>query len=122
MTTSPAQPRRAILVTGAASGIGAATARRFIKEGWQVAINCIDQSQREAASAIAATASAPGQQSIVLEGDVTRDADCQSLVERTVAAFGPVQLLPKSSLRRRHGPEDVLEVAAQRRWRPARSS
>jgi len=93
MTTSPAQPRRAILITGAASGIGAATARRFIKEGWQVAINCIDLSQREAASAIASSASAAGQQSIVLEGDVTRDADCQSLVERTVTAFGRLDAL-----------------------------
>ena len=62
MTTTPAHPRRAILVTGAASGIGAATARRFIKEGWQVAINCIDQSQREVASAMASSASAAGQQ------------------------------------------------------------
>jgi NAD(P)-dependent dehydrogenase (short-subunit alcohol dehydrogenase family) len=93
MTTTPAHPRRAILVTGAASGIGAATARRFIKEGWQVAINCIDQSQREVASAMASSASAAGQQSIVLEGDVTRDADCQSLVERTVAAFGRLDAL-----------------------------
>jgi NAD(P)-dependent dehydrogenase (short-subunit alcohol dehydrogenase family) len=90
MTTAAAQPR-AILITGAASGIGAATARRFLKEGWQVAINCIDQSQREAAAAIAATASA--QSSIVLEGDVTRDADCQSLVERAVARFGRLDAL-----------------------------
>ena len=91
MTTT--QPRRAILITGAASGIGAATARRFITEGWQVAINCIDASQREAASAIASGASATGQKSIVLEGDVTRDADCVSMVERTVAAFGRLDAL-----------------------------
>ena len=93
MTTTMAHPRRAILITGAASGIGAATARRFIKEGWQVAINCIDHTQREAASSLASSASGVGQQSIVLEGDVTRDADCQSLVERTVAAFGRLDAL-----------------------------
>ena len=51
-----AQPRRAILVTGSATDIGAATARRFISEGWQVAVNCLDASQREAASAVAAGA------------------------------------------------------------------
>ncbi len=85
--------RRAILVTGAATGIGAATARRFVREGWQVAINCIDASQREAAGAIAAEATAAGQKTIVLEGDVTKDADCVSLVERAVAAFGRLDAL-----------------------------
>ncbi len=91
MTTD--QPRRAVLITGAATGIGAATARRFIKEGWQVAINCLDASQRDAADAIAAAATAPGQKAVVLEGDVTRDADCVSVVERAVAAFGKLDAL-----------------------------
>ena len=93
MTISPAHPRRAILITGAATGIGAATARRFVREGWQVAINCIDATQREAAGAIAAAATGAGQQAIVLEGDVSRDADCVSLVERTVATFGRLDAL-----------------------------
>ena len=87
------QPRRAILITGAASGIGAATARRFIDEGWQVAINYAEASQREAAGVIAATASSEGQKAIVLEGDVTRDTDCVALIERTVAAFGRLDAL-----------------------------
>src|SRR4051812_36191825 len=83
---------RAVLITGAATGIGAATARRFIKEGWHVAINCLDASQREAAGAIAASAR-PGQKTAVIEGDVTRDADCVSMVEKTVAAFGRLDAL-----------------------------
>ncbi len=85
------QPR-AILITGAATGIGAATARRFIKEGWHVAINCLDASQREAAGAIAAAAG-PGQKTAILEGDVSRDADCVLLVKRTVEAFGRLDAL-----------------------------
>ena len=76
MTTRADTPRRAILISGAASGIGAATARRFINEGWQVAINYAEASQREAANGIAAKATAPGQQAIAVEGDVTLDADC----------------------------------------------
>ena len=93
MSATPGHPRRAILITGAASGIGAATARRFITEGWQVAINYIDESQHEMAKEIASSASAADQRSIALQGDVTRDVDCQSLVERAVGAFGRLDAL-----------------------------
>jgi NAD(P)-dependent dehydrogenase (short-subunit alcohol dehydrogenase family) len=89
----PTPPRRAVLVTGAATGIGAACARRFLKEGWNVAINCLDASQRERAGEIAAGATGSGQMTVVLEGDVSRDADCVRLVERAVGAFGRLDAL-----------------------------
>jgi 3-oxoacyl-[acyl-carrier protein] reductase len=88
---NPVTPR-SVLITGAASGIGAATARRFIQEGWQVAINHLDVSQQAAATALARSAG-PGQRCIAIEGDVTRDADCVRLVEATVAAFGRLDAL-----------------------------
>jgi 3-oxoacyl-[acyl-carrier protein] reductase len=93
MSATPTAELRAILITGAASGIGAATARRFIAEGWQVAINHVDASQREAAGALAATATAAGQRALAIEGDVTRDADCKRLVEGAVQAFGRLDAL-----------------------------
>ena len=61
--------KRAVLITGAASGIGAATARRFIVEGWSVAINYLDETQREAANELAGTAASSGQSAAALEGD-----------------------------------------------------
>jgi NAD(P)-dependent dehydrogenase (short-subunit alcohol dehydrogenase family) len=84
---------RVVLITGAASGIGAATARRFVREGWCVALNHVDATQRGAAEAIAAEATAPGQRAIAIEGDVTRDADCVRLVRSTVDAFGRLDAL-----------------------------
>src|SRR5262245_6478907 len=85
--------RPVVLITGAASGIGAATARRFIAEGWDVAINFIDDSQRDAAQALAAAAMAPGQRATAIAGDVTRDADCQRLVASTVERLSRLDVL-----------------------------
>jgi NAD(P)-dependent dehydrogenase (short-subunit alcohol dehydrogenase family) len=93
MTTASAAERRAVLVTGAASGIGAATARRFVREGWHVAVNHLDAGQHDAAQAIAAAATAPGQRAIAVEGDVTRDADCVRLVATAVERLGRLDAL-----------------------------
>jgi NAD(P)-dependent dehydrogenase (short-subunit alcohol dehydrogenase family) len=92
MSTAIANERRVALITGAASGIGAATARRFLREGWDVAINHLDASQREAAQTLAAVAQAP-QRALAIEGDVTRDADCVQLVDATVRALGRLDVL-----------------------------
>ena len=93
MSHDDAAPRRVALITGAASGIGAATARRFARQGWDVAINHLDAGQREAAGALVAGANAPGQRAIAIEGDVTRDADCVRLVATTVERLGRLDVL-----------------------------
>ena len=88
MTPSP----RTALVTGAATGIGAATATRFLREGWNVVINHLDGQQTEA-YAVAAHATAPGQHALCVVGDVTRDEDCVRMVAAAVDAFGPLHAL-----------------------------
>jgi len=93
MTSSAVAGRRAVLISGAASGIGAATARRFIREGWHVALNHLGAGQRDAAQAIAAAAAAPGQRAVAIEGDVTRDADCVRLVATAVERLGRLDAL-----------------------------
>lgn len=90
--TTSIDTRRTVLVTGAASGIGAATARRFLREGWNVVINHLEGQQAEA-QAVAALATAPGQQALCVAGDVTRDADCVRVVQTAVQAFGALHAL-----------------------------
>lgn len=86
-------PTPVVLITGAASGIGAASARRFLREGWSVALNHLDAGQAETAAAIAALATQPGQRALAITADVSQDADCVCLVQATVAAFGRLDAL-----------------------------
>jgi NAD(P)-dependent dehydrogenase (short-subunit alcohol dehydrogenase family) len=73
---------RAILIGGAASGIGVATARRCVAEGACVACADLDQ---EAARRLAGEL---GARAIGVHCDVTQAHSAQGAVEAAVAAFG----------------------------------
>jgi 3-oxoacyl-[acyl-carrier protein] reductase len=79
------------LVTGASSGIGRATAEALAASGARVAINF----HRNEAGAEAARSqiTGVGGRAIVVKADVTRASEVQSLVEQTVAEFGPIDIL-----------------------------
>jgi NAD(P)-dependent dehydrogenase (short-subunit alcohol dehydrogenase family) len=81
---------RIALVTGAASGIGAATARRFAREGATVAIN---DAKPEGLDAVAGEIRAAGAKALVLPGDVTKKADCERIVQEVIRTFGRLDIL-----------------------------
>lgn len=87
-----AEPRRftgkTVAITGAAHGIGAATARRFLSEGARVAV--ID---RDAEGLAEGFADAPAGLLMTMAGDCTDAAILADFHARTVAAFGPVDIL-----------------------------
>ena len=78
--------KRAI-VTGAASGFGLGIARRFAKEGARVAFADINGVGAEAA------AHGLGDRAIAVGCDVARASEVNALVERTVEAFGGVDVI-----------------------------
>ena len=77
------------LVTGAASGIGAAIAERFLKAGYQVALFDID------GEATAATASRINcePRKLVLAGDVADEEQVKTAVQRTLTELGSLDVL-----------------------------
>jgi 3-oxoacyl-[acyl-carrier protein] reductase len=84
-------PAPVALISGGATGVGAATARRLAARGCRVALNY--RRSADEAEATAAACRAAGTDVLVLQGDVARDSDCRSLVERTVGAWGHLDVL-----------------------------
>jgi 3-oxoacyl-[acyl-carrier protein] reductase len=82
---------KAVLVTGASTGIGAAVAKGFGRYGARVAVH-YNRSEADAEEVAAGVREAGGE-AIVIQGDVTRKADLQRIIDRTVAAFGSLDVL-----------------------------
>ncbi len=80
---------RTAIVCGASQGIGLAIAEAFAREGMNVAMFARRRKVTEAeAERIGALA---------VQGDVTNPQDCARLVERTIEAFGGVDVLVNNS-------------------------
>ena len=82
------------LITGAGSGIGAATAVVFAQEGANVALADLRPAGLET---VAAQVKSAGSEALVLVGDVTSRPDSQRLVDETVKRFGRVDVLVNSA-------------------------
>jgi 3-oxoacyl-[acyl-carrier protein] reductase len=81
---------RVALVTGAARGIGAATAQRLAEEGARVALADLDLAGCEQ---LAGQIAAAGGEALALACDVADGAAVQQTVEKTVERFGQLDIL-----------------------------
>ena len=79
---------KCVIVTGAANGIGAATARRFLAEGARLAV--ID---REGEALARTFADAPQDRLIAIAGDCTHAPTLEAFHVQARAAFGPCDVL-----------------------------
>ncbi|GBQ79669.1 dehydrogenase [Gluconacetobacter johannae DSM 13595] len=79
------------LITGADSGIGRAVAIAFAREGADIAIAYYNE--HEDARETASWVEKAGRNAILLPGDVAERQHCLMLIERTVEAFGGIDVL-----------------------------
>ena len=82
---------KAVLITGASTGIGAATARGFARLGARVAVH-YNRSQAEAQAVVDAII-AEGGQAFAIQADLTDPATAKPLVEAAAAKLGGLDIL-----------------------------
>ncbi len=82
---------RVAIITGSSRGIGKAVALRFAAEGAKVVVNC--RSSVAEAEAVAGEISGGGGAALVVQADVSAKADAERLRDRTLEAFGQIDVL-----------------------------
>ncbi|NNM71661.1 SDR family oxidoreductase [Enterovirga aerilata] len=79
------------LITGGDSGIGRAVAIAFAREGADVAISYLDE--HEDAQDTARHVEEAGRRVLLLPGDISQPQHCRDIVQKTVDAFGGIEIL-----------------------------
>lgn len=83
--------RKVAIVTGSATGVGAATALLLARRGYDVLIN-YSKSEAEARASQAACQEL-GADTLLVRGDVSEDVDCRAITQAAVARWGRIDAL-----------------------------
>ena len=89
------QSGRTAIVTGASSGIGAATARLLAVRGYNVAVAY--RENRNGATEVAEQCIANGVEALALQGNVVEDVDCRTIAETVAKRWGRIDALVNSA-------------------------
>ncbi|MBE9138134.1 glucose 1-dehydrogenase [Nodosilinea sp. LEGE 07088] len=104
------------LVTGSSSGIGQAIAVRLAEEGCNVAINYrsdsdgAEDTRRQAMEKACKDVEACGVKALLVQGDVSKEADAIALVQQTVDYFGQLDILVNNAGVQTESPSEAIEA------------
>ncbi|MEK5147190.1 MULTISPECIES: SDR family NAD(P)-dependent oxidoreductase [Psychrobacillus] len=99
------------IITGGASGIGAATARLFVEEGAKVVLVDLNV---EKGKAFEAELKAQNADALFVKANITSEEEVQNIYKETIAAFGKVDIVFNNAGIGRVTPTEELEYAE---WR-----
>ena len=80
-----------VLITAGAQGIGEAISKHFIESGANVAIHYF--SSAKTANQLVDYAKSKGQKAIAISGDLTKEADVNAVVDKTIEALSSLDIL-----------------------------
>jgi glucose 1-dehydrogenase len=86
-----------VLITGASSGIGAATALRFAQEGANVAINYRKEQQEAEAVRAKANQANPAAKHLVVKADVSDEEQVKQMFATAISQLGSLDVLVNNS-------------------------
>jgi len=100
---------KVVIVTGAAGGIGLASAKRFGLEGGRVVLADLHPDKGQSAALEVKKAGAPDTLSVAC--DVSKEADVQRCVEETISKFGRLDVVVNNAGLMIFGPIEELTTA-----------
>ncbi len=99
---------RKALITGADSGIGAAVAIAYAREGADVAMNYLEAEETDATE-IAKQVKAAGQKVVTIPGDISNENFCKELVDTAHKELGGLDIIVNNAGRQLFC-EDITEI------------
>jgi 3-oxoacyl-[acyl-carrier protein] reductase len=103
--------RSTAIITGSATGVGAATAIQLAEEGWNVLVN-YSKSEQEA-QATASQCESLGAEVILMKADVAEDTNCRMMVDAVMAKWGRLDALVNNAGTTRFCPLADLEGVSE---------
>lgn len=80
--------KKVVIITGASSGIGKALAEKYAAEGWNLVL-----AARREERLLELKSSLNETKVLTVKTDVTSEADCKNLIDRTIEKFGQIDVL-----------------------------
>ncbi|MEN3112761.1 SDR family oxidoreductase [Uliginosibacterium paludis] len=99
---------KVVVITGASSGLGEATARLLSQQG---ALLVLGARRLDRLQALVAALQAQGGQALAVATDVTDPADVQALVDAALSAFGRIDVLINNAGLMPHSPLERRKIA-----------
>ncbi|MBX9882816.1 MAG: SDR family oxidoreductase [Sphingomonas sp.] len=102
---------RRALITGGDSGMGAAAAIAYAREGADVAINFLLDEQPDA-DLVLREIRAAGRKGVPLPGDLRDEGFCQNLIEDAVKQLGGIDILVSNAARQQAHPS-IMDISSE---------